>query len=70
MPENAVKMVHIDGPRRQVYIKFADFLSLQLVLHSSNGQSEYNHDNGVISLAKIEMAGMGTRRVQIANVPL
>ena len=48
-----------------MYIKFAEFQSLQEVLHSTKGQSEYKHDNGEISLVMIEMAGMGTRRMRI-----
>ena len=70
VPENAVNMVQIDGPRRQVYIKFADFKHLQEVLHSTNGPSEYKQDNGEISLVNIEMGAMGTRRVRIANQSL
>ena len=65
VPESSVKLVQIDGPRRQMYIKFAEFQSLQEVLHSTKGQSEYKHDNGEISLVMIEMAGMGTRRMRI-----
>jgi len=69
VPENVVTMVQIDGTRRQVYIKFTDFQYLQDLLHSTTGQSEYKHDNGEISQVKIEMAGMGTRRVRSANLP-
>jgi len=67
VPENVVTMVQIDETRRQVYIKFTDFHYLQDLLHSTAGQSEYKHDNGEISRVKIEMAGMGTRRVRLAN---
>ena len=40
VPENAVTMVQIDGPRRQVYIKFTDFQYLQDLLHSTIGLYE------------------------------
>jgi hypothetical protein len=30
---------------------------------------EYKHENEIISQVKIEMAGMGTRRVRLANPP-
>ena len=63
-----MSMLQIDGTRRQVYIKFADFQYLQDLLHSTTGQSEYKHGNGEISQVKIEMAGMGTRRVRLANL--
>jgi len=67
--ENVVIMVQIDGMHRQVYIKFTDFQYLQDLLHSTTGQSEYKHNNGEISQVKIEMAGMGTRHVRLANLP-
>jgi len=69
VPENVVTMVQIDGTRHQMYIKFTDFQYLQDLLHSTTGQSEYKHDNGEISQVKIEMAGKGTRRVSLANLP-
>jgi len=62
-------MVQRNGTRRQVYIKFTDSQYLQDLLHSTTGKSEYKHDNGEISQVKIEMAGMGTRRVRLANLP-
>jgi len=52
-----------------VYIKFTDSQYLQDLLHSTTGQFEYKHDNGEISQVKIEMAGMGTRRERLANLP-
>jgi len=39
------------------------------VLTPTTGQSEYKHDNGEISQVKIEVAGMGTRRVRLAGLP-
>ena len=69
-PENALTMVRIDGTRRQVFVKFADFQYLQNLINSTTGQSEYKHDNEEISQVKIEMAGMVTRRVRLANLPL
>jgi len=61
-------MIQIDRTRRQVYIKFTDSQYLQDLLHSTTGQSEYKHDNGEISQMKIEMTGMGTRCVRLANL--
>jgi len=69
VPEYIVTMVQIDGPRRQVYNKFTDLRYLKDLHHSTMGQSDYKHDNGEISQVKIEMAGMGTRRVRIASLP-
>ena len=50
-----------------MYIKLSDSQYLQDSLHSATGQTEYKHDSGEISQVKIEMAGMGTRRVKLAN---
>jgi hypothetical protein len=52
-----------------LYIKFTEIQCLQEVLHSTNGKSEYKHDNGEISQVDITMAAMGTKRVRIANLP-
>jgi ribosomal protein L19E len=41
----------------------------QEVLNATNGQSEYKHTNGEISIVRVDMAGMGTKRVRIANLP-
>jgi hypothetical protein len=32
-------------------------------------QVEYKHSNGLVSIVRIEMAGLGTIRVRIANLP-
>ena len=71
VPEHAVVMIQIDGTRRQVYkyIKFVDISYVQDVLHMTNGQSEYKLITGEMSPVCIEMAGMGTRSVRIANLP-
>ena len=69
LPENDVTTEQMDGQKRHVYIKSVDFNRTQDVLRSSNGQTEYRHDNGEISLVRIELPGMGTRGVRIANLP-
>jgi hypothetical protein len=35
----------------------------------SQGTDEYKHSSGELSVVRIEMAGLGTKRVRIANVP-
>ena len=69
LPEQDVRMVQIDGPRRRVYLKFTDNERVHTVLRATNGQSEFRHDNGEISHVQIELAGMGKRRIRIANLP-
>jgi hypothetical protein len=62
-------MIQIDGPRRQVYIKFKNAHQVCTFLHESGGQKEYKHDNGMIYTVKIEQAGMGIRIIRTANLP-
>jgi hypothetical protein len=69
VPEKSMTMIQIDGPKRQVYIKLVEIAYVQALLQSTNGQSKYKHVDGEISIVRIEMAGMSTRRVRIANVP-
>ena len=33
------------------------------------GQHEYKHDNGEISIVTVELAGLGTKHVRVANLP-
>ena len=67
--ENVVIIVQTEGMCSQVYVKFTDSQYLQDLSHSTTGQSDYKHDNREISQVKIEMAGLGTRRVRLANHP-
>jgi hypothetical protein len=69
IPENDVRMIQIVGPRRHVYIKFATNERMDSILQDSQGQMEFRHDNGELSTVKIELAGMGTRRIRIASLP-
>jgi hypothetical protein len=60
-------LIQIDGPRRRVYINFISEAQMRVTLHA-RGQQEYKHENGEISTVMIEVAGMGTRIVRIANL--
>ena len=62
-------MIQIDGPRRRVYVKFASTDRMQSILQNIQGQQKYKHDNGEISIVKVELAGMGVRRVRIVTLP-
>ena len=69
LPENDIRMIQIDGPRRHVFIKFTNTERMKSVLQETNGQMGFRHDNGELSMVKIEPAGMGVRRIRIANLP-
>ena len=62
-------MMQVDGPRRRVYIKFVTSEKMQTVLRSTAGQLEFQHDTGEISTVHVEIAGMGLRKIRIANLP-
>jgi len=42
---------------------------MNAVLQDTEGQLEFRHNNGKISLVLIEIAGMGTKKIRIANLP-
>ena len=69
LKESEVAMVQIEGPGRQVYIKFRDPNRMYDILRTTNVQGEFRHANGEISKARIEEVGLGIRRVRMANIP-
>ena len=67
--EDDIRMIQIDGPQRRVYIKFVNIYRMMDVLQMVKGQLEYHHENGELSVVKVEVAGLGRKRVRIANLP-
>ena len=67
--EYTVSMIQIDGIKRQVFIKLIDDAYIHALLRETNGQAEYKHHNGVLSIVNIAIDGMGTKRVRIAKLP-
>jgi len=65
-----VRMIQVDGPKRCVYIKFTNEDRLKEVLQDTNGLCEYKHENGEISQFRVEVAGMGTKKLPINGLPL
>ena len=55
-------MIQIDGPQRRVYIKFVNTDRMVAVLQMVKGQLQYHHENGELSLVKVEIAGLGIKR--------
>jgi hypothetical protein len=69
LDEEDIRMIHIDGTRRHVYIKFTHSTRLDRVRSETNGHQEFKHDNGELSQVIIELAGMGRRKIRIASLP-
>jgi hypothetical protein len=67
--EVTVAMIQIGGPKRQLFIKFVELPFAQEVLQRNKGLTEYKLSGGVISKVRTEVAGMGNKRVRIANLP-
>jgi hypothetical protein len=67
--EHSVLMIQIDGTRRQVFIKFTEFNFLQDILNTTSGENVYKHATGEISPVRQTIAGMGQRRIRLANLP-
>ena len=60
--EDDIRMIQIDGPQRRVYIKFVNTDRMVAVLQMVKGQLQYHHENGELSLVKVEIAGLGIKR--------
>jgi len=69
LPETEVRMIQIDGPRRRVYIKFKNSERALSVLQETARRREFHHETGELSIVHIEWAGMGVRRIRLANLP-
>jgi hypothetical protein len=68
IPEQKLNMIQIDGIK-QVYIKMTDIEGAQDITQGTGGRTEYKHANGEISTVRINIVGMGTRKIRIANLP-
>jgi hypothetical protein len=69
IPEEAVVMIQIDGPKRQVYIKLTTEQHVHELIQETGGQVEYIHVDGTRSQIKIDVAGKGMKAIRIANLP-
>jgi hypothetical protein len=67
--EDEVLLVQVDGTKRQVFIKFRKYTKMHYILQSLQGGATVRHSNGEISSVRIEAAGLGIKRVRLANLP-
>ena len=69
LEEDDISMIQIDGRRRRVFIKFTNGIRMHRLLQDTAGTQEFKHDTGELSQVNISIAGMGFRKVRIANLP-
>jgi hypothetical protein len=62
-------MIQADGIKRQVFIKLVNNESMQKILKDTNGEAKYKHHNGEVTTVGITVAGLGTKRIRVANLP-
>jgi hypothetical protein len=64
--EKKVKMIQIDGIK-QVYVKLTDREYILSIINDTGGRGEYKHTTGEISIVEIAIAGMGCKKIRVAN---
>jgi hypothetical protein len=69
IPGQEVLMIQIDGTKRQVYIKVRMQEVIDNIITRTKGALKYAHKEGILSTVKIGIAGLGGRRIRIANLP-
>jgi hypothetical protein len=69
IPGPEVRMIQINGKKRQVFIKVNNAEILEEIITRTLGTLTYEHKEGIISHVKIGMAGLGGRRIRVANLP-
>ena len=68
IPEQEVRMIQIEGTRRQVYTKLSTNEYAKEIVKNTEGQVTYKQGNGEISIERIDFARMRTRRIRIADL--
>ena len=69
LPENDVQLVQIDGIRRQVFIKLTTSAQVLKLIQDTNGRVDYKYPTGEIFPVTLDVAGIGTKKIRIANLP-
>ena len=67
--EQKVQTIQIDGIKRQVYVKLTDKEFMSSLINSTGGSGAYTHHIGEISRVELAVAGMGYKKLRIANLP-
>jgi hypothetical protein len=70
LSEDDLLGLQIDGAKRKVYLKFVAEHKLQTFLRTTGGKVDFHHESGEVSTVTLEMAGLGIRKVRVANLSL
>jgi hypothetical protein len=62
-------MIQIDGIKKQVYVKLTDKEYMLSIINGTRGHGEYKHHTGEIFPLEITVAGMGYKKIRVANLP-
>jgi hypothetical protein len=68
LTEDDLLAMQVDGVRRKVYLKFVSDQKLYAMLQSTQGKVDFHHESGEVSTVTLDVAGMGVRKVRIANL--
>jgi hypothetical protein len=69
LPEDDIRTLQIDGTQRKLFIKFITHDKMMALYNRLEGPLEYKHEDGTLSLVNAEMAEIGHKKVQVANLP-
>ena len=65
--ESKVSMIHNYGIKQKNFNKFVDNGSVHALIRDTSGRAEYKYSNAELSIVNIDMAGMGTKHIRVAN---
>jgi len=69
LDKNEVTTLQIDGPKRQVCVKFAQAHTLTALLDHTLYRDKKKHGAGEISRVSLSTVILGRRMVRVANLP-
>jgi len=67
--QDDVRVIKIDGPLRKAYVKFVTSERMMNILQQIQCDLSFRHENGEISQVKVDITGLGIRRVRVSTLP-